>query len=297
MSSQYPNAFSQKFASDVHIQYQQGASRLKGKVAERNMVGGETMWLPQIGSVAGHQEFERHADTQYIDTPHDTRKLVANPERWADLIDMPDRNRSVADFLGPYVEIASAFFGRSYDSTVIAAALDAATAKVGGSTSESSVTLPASQKVIVNLSGSNEGLTLAKLIEAKSILGKNETPMGEQKYFVHRQEQLDDLLNNVNQVSDSDFAAVKALVNGEVNYFMGFEFCPTQLVAVDGSDIASTFAYTRSALVAGITSSFDARVEQLPTKNYSYQVWAEQDIGATRVQEEGVVEVLCDQSP
>ena len=297
MSSQYPNAFSQKFASDVHIQYQQGASRLKGKLAERSMVGGEAMFLPQVGAIASGTTYLRASDTAYINTVHETRKLTATPTRWADLIDMPDRNRSVADFLGPYVEIASAFFGRSYDSTVIAAALDSATAKLDGSTSESSVTLPASQKVIVNLSGSNEGLTLAKLIEAKSILGKNETPMGEQKYFVHRQEQLDDLLNNVNQVSDSDFAAVKALVNGEVNYFMGFEFCPTQLVAVDGSDIASTFAYTRSALVAGITSSFDARVEQLPTKNYSYQVWAEQDIGATRVQEEGVVEVLCDQSP
>jgi hypothetical protein len=297
MSSQYPNAFSQKFASDVHIQYQQGASRLKGKLAERSMVGGEAMFLPQVGAITSGTSYTRAADTAYIDTPHETRKLTATPTRWADLIDMPDRNRSVADFLGPYVEIASAFFGRSYDSTVIAAALDAATAKVSGSTSESSVSLPASQKVVVNLSGSNEGLTLAKLIEAKSILGKNETPMGEQKYFVHRQEQLDDLLNNVNQVSDSDFAAVKALVNGEVNYFMGFEFCPTQLVAVDGSDIASTFAYTRSGIVAGITSAFDARVEQIPTKNYSYQVWAEQDIGATRVQEEGVVEILCDQSP
>jgi len=297
MSSQYPNAFSQKFASDVHIQYQQGASRLKGKLAERSMVGGEAMFLPQVGAITGSTAYTRGSDTAYIPTVHETRKLTATPTRWADLIDMPDRNRSVADFLGPYVEIASAFFGRSYDSTVIAAATGNATAKLAGSTSESSVALPSSQQVVVNLSGANEGLTLAKLIEAKSILGKNEVPMGEQKYFVHRQEQLDDLLNNVDKVSDSDFAAVKALVNGEVSYFMGFEFCPTQLVSVSAGDIASTIAYTRSALVAGITSAFDARVEQLPTKNYSYQVWCEQDIGATRIQEEGVVEVLCDQSP
>jgi hypothetical protein len=297
MSSQYPNAFSQKFASDVHIQYQQGASRLKGKVAERNMVGGETMWLPQIGSVAGHQEFERHADTQYIDTPHDTRKLVANPERWADLIDMPDRNRSIADFLGPYVQVASAYFGRRFDTIVLENALGTNYAKVSGATSETAVSFPAGQQVAVNLSGSNEGLTLGKLIEAKSILGQNETPMGEQKYFVHRQEQLDDLLNNVSQVSDADFANVKALINGEVNYFMGFEFVQTQTVDVNGSDYARCVAYTKSALVAGITSGFSAKVEQLPTKNYSWQVWAEQDIGASRVEEEGVVEVLADQSP
>tara|TARA_S200002703_G_scaffold149500_1_gene147131 strand:+ start:67 stop:960 length:894 start_codon:yes stop_codon:yes gene_type:complete len=297
MSSQYPNAFSQKFASDVHIQYQQGASRLKGKVAERNMVGGETMWLPQVGSVSGHQEYTRHSDTQYVDTPHETRKLVANPERWADLIDVPDRNRSVADFMGPYVQIASAYFGRRFDTIVQENALGTNYAKVSGATSETSVAFPSSQQVAVNLGGSSEGLTLAKLIEAKSILGKNETPMGEAKCLIHRQEQLDDLLNNVSQVSDADFANVKALVNGEVNYFMGLEFIPTQTVAVTAGDIASCIAYTKSAIVAGVTSSFNAKVEQLPTKNYSWQVWAEQDIGATRVQEEGVVEVLCDQSP
>jgi len=143
---------------------------------------------------------------------------------------MPDRNRSIADFLGPYVQVASAYFGRRFDTIVLENALGTNYAKVSGATSESSVAFPASQQVINALSGSDEGLTLAKLIETKSILGQNETPMGEQKYFVHRQEQLDDLLNNVSQVSDADFANVKALINGEVNYFMGFEFVQTQTV-------------------------------------------------------------------
>lgn len=297
MSSQYPNAYSQKFASDVHIQYQQGSSRLKGKLAERSMVGGETLWLPQVGSVSGHNEYERHAVTQYVDTPHETRKLTANPERWADLVDTPDMKRSVADFLGPYVSIAAAYFGRRYDTIVLENAVGTNYAKQNGATSESAVTLPSTQQVAANFGGSSEGLTLAKLIEAKSILGKNETPMGEAKYFVHRQEQLDDLLNNVSQVSDADFAAVKALVQGDVNFFMGFEFVPTQTVAVSAGDIASSVAYTRSGLVAGVTSGFEARVEQLPQRNYSWQAWAQQDMGASRVQEEGVVEVLCDQSP
>ncbi len=297
MSSQYPNAYSQKFAADVHIQYQQGASRLKGKVAERSMVGGETLWLPQVGAVTGHNEYTRHADTQYTDTAHATRKLVANPERWADLIDVPDRNRSVADFIGPYNAVAAAYFGRRYDTIVQENALGTNYAKLAGATSESSVALPSSQQVIAAFSGSTEGLTLAKMVEAKSILGQNETPMGEAICFVHRQEQLDDLLVNVDQVRNADYAAVKALVQGEVSNFLGMDFVKTQTVAVTAGDIASCIAFTKSALVAGITSGFNAKVEQLPTKNYSWQLWAEQDIGATRVQEEGVVEVLCDQSP
>jgi len=297
MSSQYPNAFAQKFASDVHIQYQQNGSRLKGKVNERSLVGGETLWLPQIGSVNTVNAYERHATTQHNDTPHTTRKLTANPERQSDLIDVPDKNRSVAQFMGPYATNFAHTFGRRYDTIVLEAAVGTNYEKVDGATTETSIALPSTQQVAVDLGGSTEGLTLAKLIEMKSILGQNETPMGEALIYVHRQEQLDDLLNNVSQVSDADFAAVKALVQGDVNYFMGFEFLKTQTVAVSAGDIASTVGYTKSALVAGITEGFNTRVEQLASHNYSWQVWAEQDIGATRIQEEGVVENLCDQSP
>ena len=297
MSSQYPNAYAQKFESDVHIAYQQRGPRLKGKVQERSMVGAETMWLPQITAVNSTNVYERHADTQYNDTPHITRKLTANAERQADLIDVPDQKRSVAQFMGPYAENFAQLFGRRYDTIILEAAVGTNYEKVGNN-SETPITLPATQQVAATFGGAGSvGLTLAKMIEMKSILGQNETPMGEMLYFVHRQQQLDDLLNNVNQVTDADFAAVKALVNGEVNFFMGFEFIKTQLCAVDGSDIASCVAYTKSALVAGITEGFNTRVEQLPTKNYSWQVWAQQDMGATRIQEEGVVEVLCDQSP
>lgn len=297
MSQQYPNAFAQKFASDVHIQYQQNGPRLKGKVNERSMVGGETLWLPQIGSVNTTNEYERHSNTQYNDTPHTTRKLTANPERQADLIDVPDMKRSVAQFMGPYATNFAYTFGRRYDTIVLEAAVGTNYYKVDGSTTESAIALPSTQQVAVNFGGSNSGLTLGKLIETKSILGKNETPMGEMKYFVHRQEQLDDLLNNVDQTVNSRYTDVKALINGEINNFMGFEFVQTQTVAVDANDYASCVGYTKSALVAGITEGFNTRVEQLPTKNYSWQVWASQDMGATRIQEEGVVETICDQSP
>lgn len=297
MSQQYPNAFAQKFASDVTIQYQQNGPRLKGKVMERSMVGGETMWLPQISSVDSVNEYERHGETQYNDTPHTTRKLTTNPERQSDLIDVPDMKRSVAQFMGPYATNFAYLFGRRYDRTAIDAARGTNYYKLNGATTETSIALPSTQKVAVNFGGSNVGLTLAKLIEAKSILGKNEVPMGELKYWVHRQEQLDDLLLNVDQTVNSDYAAVKALVNGEINRFMGFEFVQTQQVPVDASDYAYNIAYTKSALVMGITEGFNTRVEQLPTKNYSWQVWASQDIGGTRTQEEGVVEVACDQSP
>ncbi len=262
------------------------------------MVGAETMWLPQIGAQTSTNVYERHADTQYSDTIHTTRKLTSNAETQADLIDIPDQKRSVAQFLGPYAENFAQLFGRRKDEIILDAAIGTNYYKVNGSTTETPIPLPATQQVANDFSvpSTDEGLSLAKLIEAKSILGKNETPMGEMLYFVYRQEQLDDLLKNVDQVSNADYANIKALIDSEVGYFAGFNFIKTQLVSV-ASDVASCVAYTKSALVAGVTSGFTARVEQLPQKNYSWQVWASLDMGATRMQEEGVVEVLCDQAP
>jgi hypothetical protein len=298
MSSQYPNAYSQKFESDVHLQYAQRGPRLKGKVQERSMVGAESIWLPQIGAQTSTNSYERHAETQYSDTIHTTRKLTSNAETQADLIDISDQRRSVAQFLGPYAENFSQLFGRRYDTIVLEAAVGTNYYKVTGDTAETSIALPGTQQVAAAFGGGGSiGLTLPKMVEMKSILGRNETPMGEALIFVHRQVQLDNLLNTVTQVSDADFANVKALVNGDVNYFMGFEFVKTQLCAITAGDIASCVAYTKSALVAGVTSGFTAKVEQLPTKNYSWQVWASLDMGATRMQEEGVVEVLCDETP
>lgn len=297
MSSQYPNAFSEKYEADVHIQFAQRSSRLRGKVMERSMVGGETLWLPQIGAVVSNKPAARHEDTQYNDTPHTTRKLTSDPRRAADLIDIADRRRSVADFMGPYASVQAQKLGRDVDDTILTAATGTNYYKVNGATSETSIALPATQQVAVNFGGSNEGLTLGKLIETKSILGKNETPMGEMLYFVHRQAQLDDLLNNVDQTVNSRYSDVKALVNGEINNFMGFEFIKTELVDVDSNDYASCIGYTKSALMLGISQDITGRVEQLPTKNYSWQIWSEVDVGATRIQEEGVVETICDESP
>jgi len=200
--------------------------------------------------------------------------------------------------LGPYAQNAALYFGQQLDTTILTNAVGSNTVK-DGTSAEAGVALPSSQQVAVDfeVAMTNTGLTLAKLIELKSILGQNETPLGEKQYFVHRQEQLDDLLNSVDAVSNSDYSSIKALESGEVNRFLGLEFVKTQTVAVDGSDIASCVGYTKSALCAGITEDFNAKVTQESTLNFSWQVWATHDVGATRLQEEGVVELLADQSP
>ncbi len=66
-----------------------------------------------------------------------------------------------------------------------------------------------------------EGLTLAKVRKAKKALDKNGVPSGE-RFFVCGAAQLNDDLLASTEVTSSDYNSVKALVNGDINTFLGF---------------------------------------------------------------------------
>jgi hypothetical protein len=140
-------------------------------------------------------------------------------------------------------------------------------------------------------------LTLAKLIKAKSILGKNEVGKGEELIFAYTQQQLDDLLHSVEEVKSSDYNAVKALVNGDVDTFMGFKFVRLELLPLNVStDVRTCFAYAKSGVVLS-DAGRKAYMDILPQRSHSLQIRSTTSLGATRLEEKKVVKVFCDESP
>ena len=195
-------------------------------------------------------------------------------------------------------------FQRGMDQAVIDAASEDAYI---GEDGDQAVSLPSTQKIVVNYihggTGSNSGLTLAKIIGAKSILGKNEaagqnnTKMGSKLLFFVTQKQLDDLLVNVDQVSNSRYADVKALVTGEVNEFMGFTFIRTELLTLDSATDVRTCLAMTSCGVAFASNSFGTKITVRDDLNETLQIRTKARYGAVRTEEEKVVEVFCDESP
>jgi hypothetical protein len=192
-------------------------------------------------------------------------------------------------------------FNRAKDDEIIAAATGTAYADTGtGNGVVSPVTFPSAQQIAVNdlaggPAGGNSGLTLQKLIHAKSILSAAEYPEGSKLYYAYRQRQLDNLLLNVTQFSDIHTAAVKALVGGDTQEFLGFEFIRSQRLSLAGS-VCTNFAYVESALLLAVGQDARGRVSERADKNYSTQVFMNMSIGATRMQEALVVSIACDES-
>ena len=175
--------------------------------------------------------------------------------------------------------------GRAMDDAIIAAATGNAFAGVSGGTP---VALPAGQKVGVGSSG----LSLEKLIDAKEILDAADVDPDEERYLICTAKQMSDLLA-LEKITSADYATVKALVQGAIDTFMGFKFVRSQRLGVDGSGDRQVLAFTKSAIGLAVGKDMSTKISERADKNYATQVFLSMTIGATRVEDEKVVEIAC----
>lgn len=292
-------AFVEQYSATVQHLAQQSTSRFSGKVRMESQAG-KSKFYEQLGSTAAVRVTARNSDTPNIQQDHQRRATFLNQYVWAVLTDRLDLVEVLIDPNSAYMQNASMAFNRAKDAEVIAAATGTAYADTGtGNGTVAAVVLPSAQKIAVNYidpssdSGANTGLTLAKLVRAKSLLAQAEYPEGSKLYFAFKQQQLDDLLLNVTQVASTFTNDVKALMTGEVTHFVGLEFIRTQLLSTT-SNVTLDFAYVESALLLALGQDARGRVSERADKNHANQVFMDMSIGATRMQETGVVQVSCD---
>jgi len=184
--------------------------------------------------------------------------------------------------------MAGAFaMGRAMDDAIIAAATGNAYAGVAGGTATA---LGSGQK-IVHASG---GLTVAKLISAKEILDAAEVDPDEPRFLVCAAGQLADLLA-ITQVTSADYNSVKALVQGNIDTFLGFKFIRSQRLGTDATPSRQVLAFTKSAIGLAVGSDITTKISERSDKNYATQVFLSMTIGATRIEEEKMVEIACNE--
>lgn len=278
---------------------QQMDSRLEGK-CQVVKVNGKERTFSQLGKSKMRLITTRNGKTIPSDTPMAKRWVRPKPYDEVTYIDEFDDD-ALGDLKQPdgeHVVSHAMAANRTMDEVKIAALEGTAYIGEDGTTP---VDLPASQKVAVDYvkSGSavNSGLTLAKLLRAKKILDANEVP-SMKRYFVHSACQLFDLLNDVEEVKNSDYNNVKALVDGDVNRFAGFEFVMTELLTLDETtDVRTCIAYQHDGLALGIGKNRKAKISIRDDLNETIQIRTVMSLGATRKEEERVVLVFCDESP
>ena len=282
MSSTITEAFVQQYSNNVQMLSQQKGSLLRGVVDVESVVG-KHAYFERIGQVSAQKRVSRHSDTPQIDTPHSRRRVSMSDYEFADLIDQQDRVRTVIDPTSQYALAAAYAMGRSMDDEIISAVAGDA---FGGETGSTTIALPAGQKITES---GTDGLTIAKLRSAKEIMDSQSIDPSIPRTIVISPKQVTDLLGTT-EVTSSDFNTVKALANGEINTFLGFNFIVSNRLTSSNSK-RLCLAFTNDAVKLALGKDVMTRIDERSDKGYSTQVYVCMTMGATRLEDEKVVTI------
>jgi hypothetical protein len=103
--------------------------------------------------------------------------------------------------------------------------------------------------------------------------------------------EISDLLGTT-EVTNNLYNSVRALVDGDVDAFLGFKIVRSEQLGL-ASSIRTCVAYHKNAavLVDGGKKSY---MDILPTQSHALQIRSTAVLGATRLLETGVVSILAD---
>jgi hypothetical protein len=274
MAISLSNAFVTLFDAEVKQAYQ-GKAQLVGAVRQRRGVEGSTVKFPKVGKGVATA---RVSQTDVTPMNVGFSNVTCTLQDWnaAEYSDIFSQQKVNFDERSELVQVVGSAIGRRQDQII----LDALAA--------SSTALTVSE----DIGGTNTGLNVAKLREAKKLLDKNNVPMDNRHIIIHANS-LSSLLGET-AVTSTDFNTVKALVQGDVNTFLGFTFHTIGDRAEGGLPIADSerklWAFHRDAI--GYAEGIAPRTEiNYVAEKTSWLVNALFSAGAIAIDAEGIVQV------
>jgi len=272
-----------QYEDNIRLLAQQKISKLRGAVQVDTNFVGEYKFYNQLGKGEMTEKVGRFQDTPTDLADHKRRRVTKKDYVYNVPLDQEDQLCMITDPKGKYSITGSYAAGRQIDDSIISAFNGEAYAGKDGDTATA---FDANMQVAAG--GTN--LSKAKMLSAKKLLDDNDVEETDRN-IACAPSQINALLNTV-EVASSDYNVVKALVQGEVDTWLGFKFIKsTRLQTSAGSRLV--YAWHKWAIQLAIQKEPTARADQRPDKNYAWQVFLSMSHGATRLEEERIVEIAC----
>jgi Phage capsid protein len=242
-----PDHYVTMFDSAWKLLLQQMDSRIKGRIKVSAEQGSAVRFnqITPYGLMSAITN--RAASTPITQVTMPARWVYPIPYDFASLQDEWDESflATVSNPSSDVLRSQVAAYGRTIDNAIISALVGTATVTNTSSSDTSGFNqnlttttsaLPVAQVIAANRvpfggTAVTSGLTIDKVRYAKFKLDHAEAP-DEGRYIVCSAAEIQDLLSTT-EVTNQLYNNVKALVNGEVNSFLGFEFIRTELVPVN----------------------------------------------------------------
>lgn len=294
MSFQIDTARIVQFGANILMLSQQKGSRFRNASLVEPGIRGKKFSRDQVGATNARKRSGRHQDTPMMETPHYRRWLTTSTYDWADLVDNVDKLKVIEDPTNAYAMAAAAAMGRAMDDEWITAFFGTAvTGEEGGtSTSFDSNNVVAVNSWAYGTGTGNVGLTVSKLIEARRMLKAAETGIDESEAYIAVSAKQEANLLATEEATSSEYGK-PTLVDGRIQKFLGFNFIHSERLPTDTNSYRRCPVWLKRGMCLGIVEDVISRISERADKNYATQVYAEMDVGATRMEEACCVEIKC----
>jgi len=275
MAQNVTTAFVTLFESEVKQAYQ-AESVLRGTMRSRTNVQGNTVKFPKIGKGTATVRVPQ-TDVTPLNVTYSQVTATMSDYIAAEYSDIFHQSHINFDERRELVEVVSKAIGRRIDQVCI----DALNAASSPST------------VATSIGGAASNMNIEKLRAAAKALNEKNVPASD-RYMLMHASQLDALLGET-EVTSSDFASVKALVQGEIDTFMGFRFITIGDRDEGGLPKPSTrtcFAWHKDSMGYAESMAQKTEVNYIPEKT-SFLVSSMFSAGSIAIDDEGIVKISC----
>lgn len=278
MAVSISNAFVTLFDTEVKQAYQADAV-LRNTVRLRTGVQGSTHKFPKIGSGVAQVRVPQ-TDVTPLNVTYSQATATLGDWIAAEYSDIFNQAKVNFDERSELVQVVSKAIGRRADQLV----LDALAA--------SSTSLTVSN----DIGATDSNLNVAKLREAQRLMNANNVPM-EDRFIVIHASNLANLLSET-AVTSSDFNTVKALVQGELDTFLGFKFITLGdrseggLTGGGSGQDRVVYAYHKNAIGLAEGMGVRSEINYIPEKT-SWLVSSMFSAGAVAIDAGGIVAITC----
>jgi hypothetical protein len=313
---QVPKHYVDRFRDEIFHKAQQAQIVLAGGVRKESHMYGEAVFYDSFEQTYVNKRTERAQQTKIVEVDRDRRAVYAEFYDHAQLIDSIDKAKMINDPTSALTKAYQMAFLRKMDEVIYDAALSPAFTGRNGTVQ---VVLPNTQKLVAHdgTATTPADLNIRTLLKVKRKFLDNNIGTGADMadgllHIAIRPAQLEQLLGRV-EVQSADYNTVRALVKGEIDTFLGMKFhiyngikqteATTQFVVTDGTvgsgagtaPIGSDrcIVWYQDGILLSQGSSMVARVDNRPDLSNATQLFAEMHIGATRMEEVKVIELIC----
>lgn len=279
MAISVSNAFVTLFDSEVKQAYQ--AQRALAGVTRERTVEGSTVKFPKLGKGSATLRIPQ-TDVTPLNVTYSQVTATMSDYIAAEYSDIFHQAKINFNERSELVQMVAGAIGRRMDQIII----DALEATGSPGTVANSV------------GGAATNLNLAKLREAKKILDTANVPSADRFMIIHANG-LASLLGET-EVTSSDYNSVKALVQGEIDTFLGFKIITLGDrdeggLTIDGSLDRTCWAFHKDAVGLGMNMNATSRVDYIPEKT-SFLVASMFSAGAISIEDAGIVKITCRES-